>query len=48
MLEIWTFMGFLGIFEFTVENKEKCLGKAVLKMWSQISVKMVYVSTKLL
>ena len=34
--------------EFTVENKQKKLGKAILKMWSQILRKNAYVSTKLI
>ena len=32
---------FLEIFELCKENKKKCLGKTVLKMWSQILNKIV-------
>ena len=30
---------FLDILEFTVENKKNCLGKTVVKMWSQMLTK---------
>ena len=30
---------FLEILEFTVENNKKCVGKTVLKMWSQMLTK---------
>ena len=33
---------FLEIFELCKENKKNCLGKTVLKMWSQICEKMPY------
>ena len=39
---------FLDILEFTEETKQKYLEKTFLKMWSQISPKKAYMSTKLL